>query len=430
MERELPVVVVPGVTGSRLKDPERDVEVWGTARSFFTPKDRGHSLALPIREGDEARDALVPSGTIFHVRLLTWSKEVYRPLRRALEQGGYRSGELVQPEASLFFFDYDWRRDNVEIAKRLHQSLELLVSGRRDPRVHLVCQSSGARVCRYVAKYGGLSLEEAEAGEQPKRGYRLTKLILVGASNGGSMRQLHELHNGRRYVPSVGRFLGPETLFTLRPLFGDLPADSGALFVDEGGKLMAVDLYDPASWTTYQWSVFDPQIARQLDEDPRSELFGDADDRLRYLSEVLDRARRVHRLLELPAPGFEGTRIYLLLNGSGVAPARAQLVQRKDGGWRTRFFDDHAVRNNLHLHSLLGAPGDGHATLASQSSLSKQELAVVADEREASGGHFDVMLTRAAHDAILEFLGSPDAAPETTAPSPFITRAAADRQDD
>jgi hypothetical protein len=424
--RDVPVVIVPGVTGSRLRDAARNVEVWGPARNFFSPKDRGHALALAIRPEHEALDPLLPSGTIFQVKLLTWTKEVYRPLRRALEQEGYRLGELEQPdpEASLFFFAYDWRRDNVHTAQQLHQRLELLASGRQDPRVHLVCQSNAARVCRYLAKYGGQSLAEAEAGKPPERRYRLTKLVLVGASNAGSMRQLHELHGGRRYVPGVGRYLGPETLFTLRTLFGDLPADSDGLFLDEGGKTLPIDVYDPASWTTYGWSIFDPDVQRALDQAPRPELFGDRDERLRYLAVVLGRARRVHDLLARPAAGFDGTGLFLLLNGSGVAPARAQLVPRKDGGWRTLFFDDPAVRNSIHLQSLLGAPGDGHATLSSQAGLSAQERAAVVAEREASGGHFEVVLTRVAHEAILEFLAHPEPKELPRSTGVPITRAA------
>jgi hypothetical protein len=422
----VPVIVVPGVTGSRLLNTASDVEVWGPARSFFSPKDRGHGLALPIREEEAARDPLVPIGTIFHVRLLSWTKEVYRPLRRALEEAGYRFGELSQPDAqsSLYFFAYDWRRDNVETAARLHRALELLASGRRDSRVHLVCQSNAARVCRWVAKYGGLSLEEAEAGERPSRRYRLTKLILVGASNGGSMRQLHELHGGRRYVPGVGRYLGPETLFTLRTLFGDLPAEAEGLFVDENGRPLDVDLYDPESWTTYGWSIFDPELEASLRDEPQAGIFGDIKDRLGYLTEVLGRARRVHEQLDRAAPGFQDTELFLLLNRSGVAPARAQLVPRKEGGWRTRFFDDPAVRNSIHLVSLLGAPGDGHATVASQVGLSPQERAAVAAEREAAGGHFEVVLTRLAHDAILEFLAAPESAPPLPSAPLTLTRAA------
>jgi hypothetical protein len=423
----VPVVIVPGVTGSRLVDRESGVEVWGTASSLFSPKDRGHGLALPIRPQDEAQDTLVPGGTIFHLRLLTWTKEVYRPLRRALEQAGYRLGDIERPdpESSLFFFAYDWRRDNLDTARRLHDQLELLASGRRDSRVHLVCQSSAARVCRYLAKYGGLTLEQAEAKELPRRGYQLTKLVLVGASNAGSMRQLHELHSGRRYVPGVGRFLGPETLFTLRTLFGDLPAHPERLFVDERGRPLDVDLYDPASWTTYGWSVFDPEIERRLNEEPRPELFGDAADRARYLAEVLDRARRVHRVLDLSAEGFDDTRIFLLVNGSGRAPARAQLVPRKAGGWRTLFLDDPSVRDSVDLHALLGAPGDGHATLESQRGLSQQELAAVVAEREASGGHFEVVVSRAAHEAILEFLSAPEPGTKPRSMPTRITRAGA-----
>jgi hypothetical protein len=423
--RRIPVVVVPGVTGSRLRNTASGEDVWGPARTFFGPKDRGHGLALPLREDDEALDPLEPNGTIFQVRLLSWTKEVYRPLRKAFEQAGYRLGDLgrLAPDADLFFFAYDWRQDNLDTAERLHRALELLASGSSDPRVHLVCQSNAARVCRWLAKYGGLSLEEAEAGRLPARRYRITKLILVGASNGGSMRQLHELHSGRKYVPGIGRFLGPETLFTLRTLFGDLPADREGLFVDADGRPLDVDLYDPASWTTYGWSIFDRDVELELQGKAQAEIFGERGDRVGYLTDVLDRARRVHLALDRASAAFGGTAIYLLLNRSGVAPTRAQIVPRKDGGWRLRFFDDPGVQNSIRMVSLLAAPGDGHATLASQLGLSRQESDALAGRREASGGHFEVVLTRAAHEAILEFLAAPEPTPRPLSSGVPVTRA-------
>ena len=365
----------------------------------------------------------MPSGTLFKVRFLTWTKEVYRPLRKALSQAGYRYGELDDPQANLSFFSYDWRRSNLDTAQNLHAALELLASGRTDPRLHLICQSSAARVCRYLVKHGGLSLSEAEAGliDQPR--YRVTKLILIGASNGGSIRQLHELNRGRRYVPGAGRFLAPETLFTLRPLFGDLPADSGGLFVDRSGRPLDVDLYSAESWIRYGWSVFAPEIEQRLATDRRPDLFGDRDDRMQYLQQMLDEARRVHRLLEAASPGFPGTRYYLLLNESQVTPSRAALEQIPSGAWRTVFSSDRSVRRDLHLHALLTGYGDGHATRASQIRLSEQERLAIAGTRQVTGGHFNVMLTRAAHEALIDFLAEEEPPPAILPPLPPTTQA-------
>ena len=50
----VPVVVIPGVTGTRLRNVETGRVVWGKAGSVFYPRDGGYSLALPIdQQGDD-----------------------------------------------------------------------------------------------------------------------------------------------------------------------------------------------------------------------------------------------------------------------------------------------------------------------------------------------------------------------------------------
>ena len=91
--------------------------------------------------------------------------------------------------------------------------------------VHLLCQSNGGNICRYFAKYGTASLGEAEtAGGSFPEGVRVEKVALVGTANGGSIRMLRELTDGRRvFAPVLGRWFSPETLFTFRSLFAELP---------------------------------------------------------------------------------------------------------------------------------------------------------------------------------------------------------------
>ena len=63
-----------------------------------------------------------------------------------------------------------------------------------------MCQSNGERICRYLAKYGAATLEEAEAGRTaPLPGIAIEKVLLVGTSNAGSLRILRELNRGRSY---------------------------------------------------------------------------------------------------------------------------------------------------------------------------------------------------------------------------------------
>ena len=85
-----------------------------------------------------------------------------------LEANGYTLGDLDDPRPgeSLFVFDYDWRRGNVESARMLSQALERLRVARGESAlsVDLICQSNAARLARYYLKYDGASLADAEAG--------------------------------------------------------------------------------------------------------------------------------------------------------------------------------------------------------------------------------------------------------------------------
>ena len=151
------VVFVPGVTGSRLEDPKTGEVLWGDASQLLSPKDRGYSTVLPLDDlGSGEANRFVPTNILSHMRLLTYTREVYRPLQRALLKAGHQLGELESPtaEKDLYYFTYDWRRENQRAVEELDQALTRIAKARDNPRVRLLCQSNAGRICRYVAKYG------------------------------------------------------------------------------------------------------------------------------------------------------------------------------------------------------------------------------------------------------------------------------------
>lgn len=357
----VPVVFVPGVTGVVLRDSGTGEVVWGEGRNLLGPHDDGFRLAL--RPGD----AIEPAGPIDEIRLFGIHKPIYGPLRTLLTRAGYVPGE------TLFFFGYDWRRDLTESAGRLGEWLEELrrKQGRESLEVDLVCQSSGAHLCRYLAKYG----------LPPTLTVR--RLVLVGASNGGSLRILREIDRGRRYVPGVGRFMSPEVLFTFPSLFQDLPIYRRDLFLDAKGKPLDVDLWDPESWRRYGWSV---------------------QGRDAELRRTLSAARHFQELLHADSPRFGNTRVYVVGSTDQPTPDRAVLVQ--DGKeWKTFFTGDPWLRRRPALEALATAEGDEHAAVASQDWLSPQEKAALAlPPRRVKGGHFEALLTVEAGRFLLEAL--------------------------
>ncbi len=394
MDKKTPLVFVPGVTGSKLRDPETRETVFGRGINVVVPHDGGYSITLPITGGGRA--GLEAFAVVDRMNFGFTTVEVFGPLIELFEADGYRVGDMEVPRAAdtLFPFPYDWRQDSVESARLLAERLARLrrVRGGGPLRVALICQSTGAHVCRYLVKYGGAPLEEAASGRAgPLPWLEVTRLILIATSNGGSMRTLRELDRGRRYVRLFGRVLRAEVFFTFRSLYQDLPCWRRDLFVDTSGERLEVDLCDVASWERYGWSAYGKDAARRIARSGRCDLFGSEEDRQSYLREVLDRSKRFQDLLHRDVVGFGPTLYFLIQDASRDTPERAVLA-REDGEWRTLFTGDREVDRRPALHDRVTSTGDGHATKRSQLWLSPQEQAALATAPiYVEGGHFELI---------------------------------------
>ncbi len=402
-------ILVPGVTGTALREIDGGRWVWGSGKNLLLPRDHAYSIARPLPiDGVSQPLRLIAGPVLDHVRLLFFRKEIYGKILATLAGAGWRLGDLARPQAadSLFAFAYDWRLDNVATTAHLARQLEALRQARGVDRlkVNLICQSNGGYICRYLAKYGGASRSEARAGQAgPPRGIEIERIVLVGTANGGSMRILHELDRGRSYVPLIGRAMLPEVLFSLPSLYQDLPAYRDDLFVDARGKALPIDLYDATVWADHGWSIFAPKVARRADRRP--DLFGDHEDRLAFLTSALESARQLQRLLHRDSPAFGHPRYYLIQNAFDPTPERA-VVARRGRREELYFTGDRWVDNEQYLAVRTRAPGDGHASLGSQEWLSPQErAALVGDPFYVPGGHFEMILEPATLRRLVEILG-------------------------
>lgn len=388
-----PVVFIHGITGSQLRERDTGRVVWGHGAALFHPTDHGVALACPL---DGSKDRLEPFAPFLDVRLCGLkATEAYGSVIRLMTQNGYQYGDLRHPKPgdNFFFFVYDWRRSTVPAAQELARQLDNLRRVRNEPRlrVNVICQSGGAYIARWLAKYGAAALDEAERGTaRPLDHVEIAKLVFIGTANGGGIRILHELNRGRQYVPCVGRRIEPETLFTFASLYEDLPCYRRDWFFDVAGKPLDVDLYDPSNWRRYGWSVYQTAAATPAHD--------------RFLAEQLKNAQRLHSLLQKDAPGFGATRYYSVQNLYQQTPERAMLVQ-EEGAWRTLFLDDKAVYSDRVRLALAASPGDGHATLNSQWWFSPQEKSAFAQPvAYIEGGHFEIVLNPATQLRLLEFL--------------------------
>ncbi len=404
------VVLVPGMTGVELLDRQSGKRVWGGGANLIGPHDGGYRIALPISRQGEA--ALEPGRAIDRIRLGPITKPIYGPIAKLFENHGWRRGELATPTATddLFFYAYDWRRDNVDSARRLAVQLETAARTRGDGRlaVTLICQSNGGHICRYLVKYGSASLEEAERGlARPPLGVTIDQVILVGNANGGSLRILRYLNRGRKYVRYIGRKLHPETFFTLESLYQDLPAYRTDLFVDELGEPLQVDLYSSETWRRYGWSIYSESSARRLAADRRPDLFGDDAARAQYLDAVLERARRIQELMR--REGDLGQTRYYMIQSQAIATPERAVLRRDRGRWETLITGDKAL-HDLSVARELSGPGDGHATHGSQLWLASDEMEAMGDEPLAvDAPHFEMIR----HPDTLQYMLSLIARPAT-----------------
>jgi hypothetical protein len=394
--KKAPVVFVPGVTGVGLRDRVSKEIAWGTGKNLVRPRDRGYREARPV-EADASHDGLEAADVILELRVAgLFKKVVYQPLVDLFETNGYQHGDLAapRPDDDFFLFAYDWRQDNVDSARLLAQRLEHLrqIRGESTLDVILLCQSNGSHVCRFFSKYRGATLEEAEAGIVPDSRVVVSKLGLLGSSNGGSLRVLREMNRGRKYVRWIGRVWSSEVLFTFLALFQDLPTYTDDLFVDEEGNSLEIDLFDAANWKKYGWSIYGEEPLNRLAKSPRDDLFGTPAERFDFLQRILDRTQRLHRLLKSDGPATQAPRIYVVQNANNPTPNRAVL--RRDGdSWSTLFLGDRELRKLSIDDSRITTSGDGHATLESQLWLSPREASRLARPPvDVEGKHFEMIL--------------------------------------
>ena len=127
-----PVIVIPGILGSTLKEKETGRIVWGAFdRDFANPEtpEGARLIALPLDMED--RGNVVPDGALERVKVsffgLPLQLNAYINILSTLGAGGFRDESFGIEDVdygsehfTCFQFAYDWRMDNVENAKRLH----------------------------------------------------------------------------------------------------------------------------------------------------------------------------------------------------------------------------------------------------------------------------------------------------------------------
>ncbi len=411
-----PIIAIPGILGSRLVHTPSGTVAWGA----FEPgavdpadPDDARVIALPLH-GDaplaSLRDEVVPDGVLERVRIrlvgVPLEVQAYAGILATLGAGGYRDRSLGlggqidygDDHFTCFQFAYDWRRDNVENARRLAAFIaEKRAAVRAQWRARygvdvpqvkfdIAAHSMGGLLTRYFLMYGGEDLPaDGSLPQLTWAGARdVERVILVGPPNAGSASALLQLVQGRRMGPLLP-FYPPALMGTFPSVYQLLPRSRHRPALWDGDPERPVDdLLDPALWERLGWGL---AAADQTDDLAvlLPDVRGAAARRrvaLAYQRRVLERARAFMRALDRPAQapdglevflvagdaldtpqtvavGAEDGRVALVASGPGdgtVLRSSALLDERGARGWRPR------VDSPLDLDRVLLLP-DGHLGL-------------------------------------------------------------------
>ncbi|MFQ5991553.1 MAG: esterase/lipase family protein [Nitrospiraceae bacterium] len=388
-----PVIVIPGVLGSRLVDETTGAVAWG-AFGFgqVNPNSvQGARLvALPMASGRslrELRDGVRPDGALDRVIVnfvgVPVQLNAYYNILRALGVGGYRDQQLAEAGAidygeehfTCFQFAYDWRRDIVESAQALDRfilakkaevkrEIERRYGVKRDDlKFDLVAHSMGGLVARYYLRYGSADLpDDGSLPELTWEGARhVEHLIMVGTPNAGSVDTIESLVRGMRPA-----FLFPKysaaVQGTMPSVYQLLPRSRHRPLLDSKGKPVD-DLLDPGLWERNQWGLVDPGQAEVLEillpeiSDPEERRQVALD----HQRKALARARRFTQALDVAATPPPWVRLYLV---AGDAVATKKTLQ----------FDGEGA-----LRVVETGPGDG--TVLRSSALMDERAARKGDQR-------------------------------------------------
>ena len=381
---DTPVILIPGLFGSKLRDRTTGVEVWPGLWSRVVFNDYSDlELKFDPKTFEVERDNL----EAFDLAEVVLGKAFYGPIISALVNfGGYVRATPGTPaktgERRYYVFAYDWRQDNVEQAKKLEELIDAIRRdyGDSELRVDIVAHSMGGLVARYYLRFGPVDVLDGMPSLITLYGAkRVRKLILLGTPNFGTVSALHAYLAGE----SIGlKRMRPEVLATMPSGYQLFPHPLANWLIDPSWNALPDELFDPATWRRYRWNVYDPAVEARV----RAEHGAEGDSYLAalqgYFEFRLERARRFAWMLSTPEPA---TPIRYVLFGGDCTLTPARIVVEDDGkGMQTRLApsDVRKTVSSETLERVMLEPGDGRVTKPSL--LARETIDPTAPQNEES----------------------------------------------
>lgn len=390
-----PIIVIPGVLGSKLIDTESGTVAWGEiGRGLENPKkdEEIRRIALPMHEGktlQELRDNVITDSVLESIKItiygVTVEKNAYGNILASLGVGGFINENYGETKTidygdrhyTSFQFAYDWRRDLVEAAKQLHEYIlekrtyvQKEIAKRhgienKDVKFNIVAHSMGGLVARYYLRYGVADLPDD--GSLPPltwAGSRFVEqVVLIGTPNAGSIDTFRLLIEGSHLAPGLPSF-DAAILGTMPALYQLLPrARHGHVVSGIETNQEFMDPYDPVLWEQMGWGLANPELDSTLqvllpevkDKETRIKIA------LNHQRKSLMRAKAFSQALDIPAVPPHGLSINLIA-GDAVDTTDVIRVNTETGeleNYKTGPGDGKVLRSSALMDERVGSNDKG-----------------------------------------------------------------------
>ena len=413
-ERHTPVILIPGVLGSRLTRAD-GTEAWpGSTRKLLTSGYLELALRIDPETLEPVDDGLVATG-LFDAAA---GQDFYGKIVRTLTGvGGFELAQpgqpLAKPRARLYVFPYDWRQDNVRTVAKLDALIEKIRADYGDPklRVDVVAHSMGGLIVRYYERYGTEDVLDGNTFPVTGAGAaKIRRVVLLGTPNHGTVTAVHKFLNGYRVALSR---LPTEGVVTMPAMFQLFPHPLVDWVADRDGKPIERDLFDVGTWKEFKWSIFDGSVQKRIrmmpDIWPKQAVFE------RWFEKRLERAQRFTWSLMVPIGTVKVVRP-LLFGGDCVPTPRRLVIEQIGRESMARLRPEQVARPTLGVdyESLMFAPGDGSVTSASlladhyfESDVPMTEVALAEGQMLACERHDSLTGNAEFLDALLTYLLAP-----------------------
>lgn len=382
----VPVVLIPGMLGSRLAHRDTGVEAWpGGTRKLLTSRYLDLALRIDPVTLEPLDDGLVPSGLFDAAIGMDFYGRIVKALR---EVGNYQLSTpgrpVVDQRARLYVFAYDWRQDNLATVRRLDALIEEIRRDYGDPklRVDVIAHSMGGLIVRYYARYGtedvldGNSFPVTGAGAA-----KLRRVALLGVPHQGATLAIHKFING--YQVGISR-LPTEGVATMPGLFQFFPHPAVDWLANINGRPIKLDIFDVETWRQFEWSIFDRRVQRRIADErgvwPEQSVFE------RWFEKRLERGRRFVWSLMVPAENLEYQEP-LNAGGDCLPTPRRLVIEAVDGESLARLRPEQILEPvpGVDYEALMYEPGDGSVTRSSVLAHQQMDPSVPVHEYSVAG---------------------------------------------